>query len=266
MEPHQMAGRVFDLRHKRLIQMDGFEMYVMPNDCIGSVIVKYRNWEPDVTCVVRNKLRSGDVFLDLGANVGYFSLLASSLVGPAGRVIAFEPNPQNQQLIYESKLLNNCANLTVYPYAVSNRSEILRFTTVGSNGGVVTDRIAGQRYDLLVQSVVLDEFLPQHTRINFVKMDIEGHEPAALRGMEGLLRRHRPKLITEYHPLVMRANNVEPPEEFLKQLHGWGYRICVILPNGELAAMPSSEHVMNYWAAQKCETTHLDLYAEPIDG
>ena len=264
MHPWQMKARVFDLRQKRLVRMDGFGLYVMPNDYIGSSIEAHHSYEAHVTRVIRNELREGNVFLDLGANLGYFSMLACSLVKDTGKVIAFEPNPQNLQLIYESKLHNNFANLMVYPYAVSDRSEILRFITVGSNGGVVNEHSVCQEHSLLVQSAVLDQVLAGERRIDLVKMDIEAHEPAALRGMENLLRSHRPKLITEFHPWALRRNYLEPPDEYLQHLEGMGYRLSVILPDGGLEPMRSHADVMKYYAGLQCETVNLDLYAEPI--
>jgi FkbM family methyltransferase len=264
MNASQMLGRVFDLRKKQLVELDGFGLYVMPNDYIGASLISARHYEPHVTRILRDELREGSVFLDLGANIGYFSMLASALVKDAGKVIAFEPNPQNLQLIYESKLHNSFANLTVFPYAVSDRSEILRFTTVGSNGGIVGRHSVFQTHFLLVQSAVLDQVLSSEPRIDLVKMDIEAHEPAALRGMDGLLRRHRPKLITEFHPWAIRMNSIDPPEDYLRQLEALDYRLSVILPDGELASMPSRAAVMDYWAGLRSETANIDLLAEPI--
>lgn len=146
----QMWGRVFDLSKKELVQLDGFAMFVMGNDYIGRSIVKARTYEPHVTAVVRRTLGEGRGFLDVGANIGYFTMLASSIVKQAGRVIAVEPNPQNLQLIYASMVQARATNIVVHPYAASDAEAILRFTTVGSNGGVVTEHSKDQRHYLLV--------------------------------------------------------------------------------------------------------------------
>ncbi len=138
-DPSRMWGRVFDLQKRRFVELGGYGIYVMPDDYIGSSILDTKSYESHVTALISNLLQKGDVFLDLGANIGYFSLLASFLLGNSGKVIVFEPNPQNLQLIYASILKNKVSNITVYPYAASDSESILRFTTVGSNGGVVTD-------------------------------------------------------------------------------------------------------------------------------
>lgn len=261
MAPADMWGRVFDLSKKQCVTLEGFKLYVMPNDYIGAGIMSSGTYEPHVSQLLRRHLKEGDVFLDLGANVGYFSMLASSLVGLEGKVISFEPNPQNLQLIYQSQIENDFTNQVVYPYAASDESKILRFTTVGSNGGVVTDHATEQRYFLLVQAVTVDNIL-SNQRVSLVKLDVEAHEPYVIRGMQNLLRVQRPLLITEFHPWAMQINNKEAPEAYLVQLEDLGYRLSVIFPS-EVKWM-SRHDIMLYWKSLSEETAHLDLFCEPI--
>jgi FkbM family methyltransferase len=260
--PSQMWGRVFDLRKKIFVDLSGYGVYVMPGDYIGDAILKAKAYEPHVTALIRTTLKKDDVFLDLGANVGYFTLLAASLVKDAGKVIAFEPNPQNQQLLYASIVKNGFSNIKVYPYAVSDSETLLRFTTVGSNGGVVTDFSKDQRYFLLVQAVVLDDMLTNEARIDVVKIDIEAHEPSAIRGMAALINRHKPKIITEYHPWAMQLNNAEAPLEYLQQIYSFGYSLSIIEPTGNLLAVSNADDIMHYWETLDNETAHLDLFAQ----
>ena len=127
VSPSKQWGRIFNLSKKKLVSMDGFKMFVMGNDYIGASILKSKSYEPHVTSVVMKLLKEGDVFLDIGANVGYFTMLASSLVKSNGKVIAFEPNPQNLQLIYSSIVENDAVNVDIYPYAASNEKAILKY-------------------------------------------------------------------------------------------------------------------------------------------
>lgn len=260
-DPSAMWGRIFDLDKKRLVDLGGFRLYVMTNDYIGGAIEKSRVYEPHITKLLNGVLREGDVFLDLGANIGYFTILASALTGLTGKVIAFEPNPQNLQLLYSSIIANEVKNVTVYPYAASNTMGILRFTTVGSNGGIVTEHSKYQKHFLLVQSVLLDQVLSEENRLDLIKIDIEAHEPSALKGMESLLKKHKPKIITEFHPWAMRLNNAEAPQEYLQEIYSYGYQLSIILPTGELQNVSNSEEIMTYWESLNQETAHLDLYA-----
>ena len=260
----QMWGRVFDLSKKVLVNLNEFQLFVMPNDYIGRSILELKSYEPHVTTVIRRTLKEGDVFLDIGANIGYFTMLASSLVKASGKVIAFEPNPQNLQLIYSSLLESHVENVAIYPYAVSDAATILRFTTVGSNGGVVTKHSRDQRHYLLVPSVVLDEILRNELRIDLVKIDIEAHEPAAIKGMEGLIKKLRPKIITEFHPWAMQLNNIAPPVAYLEQIIDLGYKLSIIEPSGNCLEVSSADEILNYWKSLGKETAHLDLFAQPL--
>ena len=261
LDPAQMWGKVFDLSKKQCVDMGGFFLYAMPDDYIGNAIISSRLYEPHVTAVVRRELRPGDTFLDIGGNIGYFSMLASSIVGQSGKVITFEPNPQNLQLIYESQLRNGFVNQAIYPYAVSDQPGILRFTTVGSNGGVVTETSLDQNHYLLVQAAVIDDVLPDQP-ITMVKIDIEAHEPFALRGMTKLLKKYRPKIVTEFHPWAMEGNNVDPPEEYLKQLEDFGYRLGVIEAAG--VQTMSRREILAHWKSLQQATIQIDLFCEPI--
>jgi FkbM family methyltransferase len=261
----QMFGRVFNLRKKTLIKLDGFSIFVMPNDYIGRLIMDTKTHEPNVTGLVKNILKEGDVFLDIGANIGYFTLLASSLVKNSGKVIVVEPNPQNLQLIYSSLLENRVSSVAIYPYAASDKAAILRFVTVGSNGGVVNAHLTSQQHTLLVPAVVLDEVLKNEIKIDLVKIDVEAHEPAVIRGMEQLIKRLRPKIITEFHPWAMEINNLEPPVAYLNQIFALGYRVSIIELSGKLLDVSCAEDILSYWRSLHEETIHLDLFAQPLD-
>lgn len=99
-----------------LVELEGFKLYVRRNDFfIGAVIAEERRYEPHVNDELSNLLREGDVFVDIGANIGYFTLMGASLVGPNGYVYAFEPHPDNCKSIQMSLDANLYKNVTVYP-------------------------------------------------------------------------------------------------------------------------------------------------------
>ncbi|NDC63233.1 MAG: FkbM family methyltransferase [Planctomycetia bacterium] len=263
LPPAPVRSQVFDLSRKQRVDLDGFSMFVMGEDYVGSSILTARSYEAHVANVVRMLVEPGDVFLDLGANLGFFTMLAASLVGPSGKVISVEPNPQNLQLIYEGILANGFRNVRVLPFAASDVTGILRFVTVGSNGGVVTAHSHCQIHSILVQSAVLDEWLSGEDRLDVVKMDVEAHEPMALRGMVRLVERHRPRILTEFHPWAMHVNNAERPEAYLAQLDGLGYRLSVIHPDGSGCEEMSPAGIMEHYRSLQVETVNLDLLAEP---
>lgn len=252
-----MRGRVFDLNRKARVDMEGFSLFVMPDDYIGKSILTEKGWEPHVTAVIRRELRVGNTFLDVGANLGYFAMLARSIVGDAGKVYAVEPNPQNLQLIYESQLANGYTDISVLPYAASDHASILRLDTIGSNGVLVTEHVPDQKFTMLVPSLRIDDLID--APIDMIKIDVEAHETLALVGMSRLLE-SRPKLVTEFHPWAMRRYNAEGPEAYLDLLsETLGYRLHVIMDNGDTPAMTKAE-ILAHWASLGQETIHLDLY------
>jgi FkbM family methyltransferase len=262
-QPPPIWAQLFDLKKKQQVDLDGFSIFVMPEDYVGWSILTARVYEFHVTKVIRSILHPGDVFLDVGANLGFFSLLASSLVGEEGKVIAVEPNPQNIQLIYDSILVNKFRNINVLPFAASDASGILKLINVGSNGGVVTPKGLGNPHSFLAQSIRLDEWLPIERRLDVIKIDIEAHEPMALRGMVNLIKRHHPRILTEFHPWAMNLNNYEPPEDYLHALECLGYKISLIHSDCSGCEAISPVELMRRWRSLENKSNHFDLLAEP---
>ena len=97
-----------------------------------------------------------------------------------------------------------------------------------------------------------------------MKIDVEAHEPAAIRGMEKLIKRLKPKIITEFHPWAMQLNNIDPPVAYLKQIYALGYEFSIIEPSGRLLDVSCAEEILSYWSSLCQETVHLDLSAQPV--
>ncbi len=151
-------------------------------------------------------VKPGDVVYDIGANVGFYTLLASRLVGPAGRVVAFEPEPRNLAYLRRHLLLNGAANVAVVEAAVSDREGTLAFLRTENRS---TGRL-DQGGDIAVKSVTLDGFLARGTERppDVIKMDIEGGELAALTGATGILR-GRPTLFLATHGPELHRRSID---------------------------------------------------------
>ena len=259
------AGRV-------LVELPEFKIYAMTNDsAVGQTIISTKNYEPHVTDAIVKHLKSGEVFLDIGANIGYFTLLAASIVQDGGKVISFEPNPQNLQLLYSSIVENPFDNITIYPFAASNSRQILTLATGGSNGNVFDISLFQAENFYFVASIVVDELLQNEQQINVIKMDIEGHEPYAICGMDRLIKKHKPIIFTEFHPWCIRVYNKTEPQQYLERLTQYGYNISIIERVGEggkITEAPDTTFVMNFWQklAEKVnyDRIHLDLMALPL--
>jgi FkbM family methyltransferase len=164
----------------------GARMHCNPNDLIQRMILYFGVWEPDVSRVIERNLAPGDVFVDVGANIGYHTLLASSLVGPSGRVVAIEASRRTFALLRANLALNACsANVRAVNAAVSDRAGRLKLyelseanisaaTTLASRGGTPIETVDALPLERILTS---DEI----ARLRLIKMDVEGAEPPILR-------------------------------------------------------------------------------------
>jgi FkbM family methyltransferase len=150
--------------------------------------------------VFARTVRSGDVVYDLGANVGFYTLLAAKLAGPTGRVVAFEPVPRNLGYLRRHLALNQCENVSVVAAAVSDRSGTARFRD-GPAHTVGTLARDERGYD--VQVVALDDYCAAPAP-RVIKIDVEGAEADVLRGAARVLREARPIVLLSTHSTALR--------------------------------------------------------------
>jgi len=244
-----------------LVSLPEFKIYAMQNDiAVGASIIHSKSFEPHVGNAIRQNLKPGDVFLDLGANIGFFSLLAASIVKDSGKVISVEPNMQNLQLLYASILENNFTNIKVFPFAASDHSQILKLTSFGSNGLVGAPE-KDQLNSQFLPSVRIDELLQNEEKINLIKLDIEGYEPLAFKGMDKILKKHNPVIISEFSPWHIEHRSQITPKEYLKQLSQNDYTLNIIEPSGDIISNVGIDFIMSYWLKFNNDKVHLDLIA-----
>ncbi len=203
--------------------VNGFTMLVSGTDeGIGRELEFYKVHEPTVTKLLPGFVKPGDTVLDIGANIGYYTLLLSQLVGEDGLVVAIEPYPDNVHLLELNLRLNRVTNVKVMSVAVSDEVGTAQmFVSEGSNWHSLrpTER-TGQK-TISVPTVTIDTIVAQLERpIDLIRMDIEGWETKALSGAEGTLKRYCPTLITEVHPNYMQEGEVQ---QFLSWLQSFGY-------------------------------------------
>jgi FkbM family methyltransferase len=183
-------------------------------------------WEPLETGIVESELKEGDVVLDIGANIGYYTLLASRRVGPSGRVFAFEPDPRNFALLRKNLRANGCTNVHVERKAVSDCSGTIRLYLDKLNKGDHTIYDVGGRHAIEVGAVRLDDYFSGSAgKIDLIKIDVQGAEGKVLRGMRGLLERNKQvRIITEFWPHRL-AECGTPSEEFVGALTAHGFTL-----------------------------------------
>jgi FkbM family methyltransferase len=266
---HQLIHSFFNSEEFRFAQDDeskptpvdlgGYQVYIQKLDTdFAQAIFHSHKYEEHVRKAARESLHAGDVAIDVGANIGVLTFLAASIVGGAGRVIAVEPNPDNLQLLYRGIVLNGFGNVEVLPHAASNARAVFSLTGGTSNTHLIDPR-APEEGGHFAQSIVLDEALGDLPRLDFVKMDIEGHEPQALEGFSRLIGRHRPVLLVEFNPRCLVDLQRQDPLAFLKQIFAFYPRVRVTSAFEDDETLDSADKVMAYWERRNREITARKL-------
>lgn len=210
---------------------DGLMMYLNPTDrSISYSIFVDKEWEPFETFILKSILQKNSVYIDIGANIGYYTLLAGSIV-KNGKVFSFEPVKQNLEILERNIIKNNLTNIQTYPYAVSDKNGFVDIFLSSANTGNVRlfkddlEGYAGQPKSERVKCICLDDFLDADIRPDIIKMDIQGGEIYALKGMKNLIRKtEQLALFTEFWPKAIVMNK-ESPHEFLRMLHDLNFEI-----------------------------------------
>ena len=248
-----------------LIELPEYKIYVRTNDLfVGSVIANQKIYEPVVTDAIKTRLKPGHVFVDIGANVGYFSLLAASIVGAEGHVYAFEPIPENGDFINLSTVENEFNNITLFRNAVAEAKQTITFTGGGadSNGRIINEHETNLTSFPLpsIEAVTLDDTLPDLTRLDLIKMDIEGAEPRAFAGMQQLIQQFRPTILTEFSPEFIKTTSDSNPVHFLEAL-STNYSLAILDDDATNHPHKTVAQIMDSFA--QSNHTHLDLLASP---
>src|SRR4051794_3370758 len=214
-----LAGGV---EHQRVETVEGFTIYVDPRDwAVGGQIARTGAYEPEVTAALRSQLSPGATFVDVGANIGWYSLLAAGLVGGDGRVVGVEPNPDNCGLVERSAKENGFATITVVPAAASDSAALAALDVDASNGRIIPldpSQPAGViPCSFVVPIRPLDDLLADAgvAKVDVMKVDVEGAELQVLRGAEAMLRRDRPVIVSEFFPVALRSTGGCDPAEYL---------------------------------------------------
>lgn len=206
------------------------------NETSRSVFVTGR-YEPNEFCLLQSILKPGMIFIDAGANMGLYSLFAARRVGPAGTVIAIEPSGREFEIVKKNVGLNALTNVRIIRIALSDRAAEVELS-VAPLGNSGHNTLGAFGYDTPldhrepVEAVRLDDLVRGEglTRVDVIKMDIEGGEMAALRGMGETLKRFKPALLVELSDRALQHQGANSGE-VLGLLEQHGYRIFCFDPD-----------------------------------
>lgn len=192
--------------------VNGRIMFLNPFDRgISKELFIYRTHEPLVSRLLMGILREGMAVVDIGANIGYYVLIESGLVGDKGKVIAIEPDPENVVLLRRNVEANELRNVEIIQAAIGEENGIGKLYRSGSaNWHSLLPSYYVDEGDVVdVNVYTLDSLVEEMgIRVDMVRMDLEGYEVRAIRGMEMVLERDGPILVVELHPHLVGGEEI----------------------------------------------------------
>lgn len=207
----------------------GSTFYYRPEEDFSFIlpILFHGSYEPETSKIFHSLISPGMTVVDLGAHIGYFTLLAAHAVKPNGRVYAFEPVPSTYELLVKNISINGCGNTVVaVPYAVSSKlGRVKIFLVKGSSVSAALYTHNQEGCCMEVRAITLDEFFKDEgwPQVDLIKMDIEGAEKVALEGMKRLNEKNpKLKLILEFNLHRLEQASVSP-SELIQLLLDYGY-------------------------------------------
>ena len=195
------------------------------------------DYEPTETEIVKSNVKKNDIAVDIGANVGYYTLLMAQLVGKNGKVYSFEPDPVNFQLLKKSVEINEFENVILIQKAVSDTNEKVKLFLGDDDRAInrIYDaKLGDAKESIEVDSITLDEYFRENNELfNFIKIDSEGSEVKIINGMQELISENR-KLVmmTEFFPFLMQKSGNDSGQ-YLKLLEKAGFCLYDILDKEE---------------------------------
>ena len=220
-------------------QVNGYALLVIANEDVGRLIHFLGCYEPGETALIRQITRADSICVDVGANVGYFTILMAS-VANEGTVHAFEPIPLNAALLRASAELNGLRNVRVNECAVADHHGVVSFSQ-STDSAYSSIRDTGRKPSERTFStsvIALDEYLDRERvrRVDILKVDAEGAEALIVAGASRLLGddRRKPRLvILELYDQNLQAFG-SSVETVIERMGGYGYKPFVVSPQGEL--------------------------------
>ncbi|MCX6811322.1 MAG: FkbM family methyltransferase [Candidatus Berkelbacteria bacterium] len=209
-------------------------MYINAEDSgIAPDLLTSGMYEPFQTELLRKLITKNMTVVNIGANIGYYTLIAANKVGPNGKVYAFEPEPKNYQLLIKNIEKNGYKNILPIQVAISDKQGTLKLFLDKSNLGnpSLAEQNIGEKNGFVeVKTNSLDNFFEKHSKdfkVDLLLMDTQGAEGLILDGAKKIIRNNKLKIIMEFWPWGL--NNVGTDAlNLLKRLKKYGFKIGLI--------------------------------------
>ena len=208
------------------IEIDGQKLFLDKEDSLLLSTRKNNYDKFEVECL-KQIIKKGDIVVDLGANIGYYTLILAQLVGKSGHVYSFEPDPSNFEILSKNVKENKHEHVTLVQKAISDKNSKIKLYV--SKRNLASHRIfdaEDKRESIEVDVTTLDEYFKKFKKpIKFIKMDVEGAEGATILGASKIIEDSKNLVIMmEYFPKWIKKFG-DVPEEILKSLVGKKFKL-----------------------------------------
>lgn len=229
---------------------DSFFLNLRLDDWLQQQIYFFGGYENFELAVLKSKLNLGSNMIDVGANVGLFSLWAASIIGNKGKVIAFEPFTVNYNILKENCELNKFNNISLNKLAISDKLDDIElfYNCKEFNLGMVSAFEQNHEMSEFVKSTTLDSFLENYdlSTIDFIKLDIEGGEYLALQGMKMTIEKYKPFIQIEIDDNIL-IHTANSKADFFLFFESVNY----IMVSPEIANIKRNKSSKNYFFQAK---------------
>jgi len=218
---------------KRIIkQMDGFRMYLNPSDSgVSREILGSGGYEEFELSLFRASLKPGMVLMDVGANIGYYSLSAASQTQDQATIYAFEPEPGVLASLRDNIALNSFKSIKPFDRALADKRGVLRLNVDQANMGKhsLVQADGGNSRQIEIQTLTMDEFVREQgiSRVDLIKIDVEGAEGMVLAGARETIAKYGPVIFMEYTPDWLKRAGTDT-ERLFADFTALGYHIDLI--------------------------------------
>lgn len=242
--------------HPEFVEIEGNKIYLDEKD---SLFLSSGMHEKTIVDLVKNEIHEGDIVIDIGAHIGYYTVLFAKLVGPKGKVFAFEASPTNFEILKKNVAVNDYQNVILNNKAVSDKNGKLTLYVAGETS---TQNFLFEpektTETIEIDTITLDEyFLDFDNKIDFMKIDVVGAEPRVIKGMNTILRKNDSlKIVQEWWPNGIKKHGFEP-EYHLKLLTQMDYKIYEIDGVNNKLNLVTADDLMKKYPNSKLEDINI---------
>jgi FkbM family methyltransferase len=244
--------RPYDLHKTK----QGLWIALINNDLISECIKNHNIWEPEVTNYLIKNVKPNQTIIELGANIGYYTILLAQLVSPGGRVYSYEANDEVYDFtkfslrmnglsdvvaMQNTGILDKAREVTLHYTRLNNHS--FYETNIGEAHITIDPHARGDDLVKKVKAISLDENLPNLKNVDFLRMDIEGSELLAIQGAKRIIESSpNLKIVMEWAPGMLK--NFGNVSDFINEMYSYGFRFYEIRKNGDLGKEKSKAKLL----------------------